>query len=75
MENKILKIDCSNLTGKLLCARVLNRVNWTDNLGKGKYHVINFDEFYKLLSDVNEFNATDDVLFARGRLLSDSNLF
>ena len=70
MKNKILAVDCSNLNGKLLCERVLNRVNWTDNLGKGKYRITSFDKFYKLLSRINEYNATGDVLFARDRLLA-----
>ena len=75
MENKILTIDYSNLDGKLLCERILNRVDRTDNLGKGKYRIASDDKFYRLLSKIDEFNATGDVLFARGRLLSDSNLF
>ena len=75
MENKILTVDCSNLDGKLLCDRVLNRVDWTDKLGKGKYRIINDDKLYKLLSKIDKFNATGDVLFARNRLLSDWILF
>ena len=75
MENKILTVDCLNLSGKLVCERVLNRVDWVDNLGKGKYHVINFDKFYKLLSQIDKYNATDDVLFARDRLFADRTLF
>ena len=75
MENKILTVDCSNLSGKLLCERVLDRVDWADNLGKGKYHVINFDKLDRLLSIINEYNATGDVLFARNRLFAGWTLF
>ena len=75
MENNLLTVDYSNLDGKLFCERVLNRVDWADNLGKGKYRIASDDKFYRLLSKIDEFNATGDVLFARGRLLSDSNLF
>lgn len=38
MVNNLLTIDCSNLSGKLLCERVLDRVDWVDLIGKGKYH-------------------------------------
>ena len=75
MENKILTVDCSNLDGKLLCERILNRVNWTDNLGKGKYRITSFNKFYKLLAAINKHNATGDVLFARDRLLAGWILF
>ena len=68
MENKILTVDCSNLDGKLVCERVLNRVDWTDNLGKGKYRIASDDKLYRLLSKLDDCNATGDVLFARGRL-------
>ena len=75
MINDILIVDRSNLDGNLLCARMLDRVDWVDNLGKGKYHVINFDKVYKLIAGINKHNAKTDALFARDRLLSDSTLF
>ena len=75
MENKILTVDCSNLDGALLCACVLNRVNWTDNLGKGKYRIVDFGKMYKLITQINKYNATDDVLFARNRLFAGWTLF
>ena len=75
MENKILTIDCSNLSGKLLCARMLDRAEWTDNLEKGKYRIADFGKMYKLITQINKYNATGDVLFARDRLLSGSALF
>ena len=75
MENKILTVDCSNLDGKLLCERVLNRVDWVDKIGKDEYRIASDDKLYRLLSQIDKYNATDDVLFARDRLFADRTLF
>ena len=75
MVNNLLTVDCSNLSGNLLCARMLDRAEWTDNLEKGKYRIADFGKMYKLITQINKYNATGDVLFARNRLLSDSTLF
>ena len=75
MVNNLLIVDCSNLSGKLLCERVLERAVWTDILEKGKYRILDFDEMYKLITQINKYNAKTDTLFARARLLSDSTLF